>query len=221
MRRYWYLAVAAAIASALAVLPAMPAFAASDVLTVGSAGGSSVNVGDHLTANLESGTSATFFSSTTGTSGVTCTVSDFSATATGNPAAPGTAAADLTAQSFDPAHCTINVAFTRGVRSITVNNLPYDTAISSDGTVKITTKTGDPVQTTVVIIPLFGSDITCVYQAPEIDGTTSNTDNSIKFSNVQFTKVSGSGTCFSTAFFSGTYAPVTDTDQGGQSVFTN
>jgi hypothetical protein len=217
MRRYWYLAFATALASALAVLPAVTASAAGAVLTVGSTSGSDVASGDVLTASLKSGTSATFFNSTSGTTGVVCTTSSFSATASSNPTAPGTATASLTAQSFGS--CTTNVTGTTSVQSITVDGLPYDTSISSGGSVSIT-KPGGSVQTTVVIGTVFGP-ITCIYEASSLSGTASNADNSLQFTNAQFTKTSGPGTCFSTAFFSATYAPVVDTNQGNQNVITN
>jgi hypothetical protein len=218
MRRYWYLVVAAAIASALAVVPTGSAFAAGNVLTVGSTGGAAVGVGDVLNASLVPGTTANFFSSATGTTGIKCTGSSFSATVGTNPIAPGTAAESLTSQTVTASTCTINVAFTRGVRSITFQNLPYSATVNSNGTVTVT---GNPLQTTVVIIPTFGSDITCVYQASSITGTASNVNKSIKFTAQPVNKVSGPGTCFSTGFFSAEYGPIGDTTQGGQLVFLN
>jgi hypothetical protein len=95
-----------------------------------------------------------------------------------------------------------------GVSGITVDNLPYTTSVSSDGTVSVTPGAGSAVQSTVRLRPLLGT-INCVYQAPSLTGTASNADNSITFTNQQFTKTSGSSLCFANAFFTAKYSPVT------------
>ncbi|MET8950298.1 Tat pathway signal sequence domain protein [Streptomyces sp. NPDC004393] len=203
-------------AAALAVVAASPASADSAVLT---AGGNAVAVGDVLNASLASGTTATLYSSATGTSGVSCTQSAFTATVTDNPAAPGTATESLTGHTFTSSSCTSNVTGVLGVTSITVDNLPYTTAVSSDGTVKVTPAAGSTVQTTVKLRTLLGS-ITCVYQAAGLTGKTDNADNSLAFTNQQFTKSSGSSLCFANGYFTAKYAPVTDTSQSGSPVVT-
>ncbi|MCM1977238.1 MULTISPECIES: Tat pathway signal sequence domain protein [Streptomyces] len=205
-------------AAACALPLAGPASAADDVpvLTTGGTGGTPVAVGDVLTAQLASGTTATLYSSATGTSGVSCTSSQFTATVTDNPAAPGTATESLDAHSFDSSSCTSNVLGVRAVNSITVDNLPYTTSVTSDGTVTVAPASG-AVQTTVRLSTLLGT-ITCVYQAPSLTGTASNDDNSITFTAQQFTKVSGSSLCFANGYFTAKYAPVTD---GGAPVFVN
>ncbi|NBM15694.1 Tat pathway signal sequence domain protein [Streptomyces sp. GC420] len=215
------LATAAAVA-ALALAQASPASAAdATVLTTGSAGGTAVAAGDVLTASLAAGTKATLYSSSTGTSGVSCSSSTFGATVTDNPAAPGTATETVTAHTFDAASCSSNVTGVLGVTSITVNNLPYSAAVTSGGVVTITPPSGSTVRTTVVLRTLLGS-ITCVYQAPGLTGAASNTDNSITFTNQQFSKVSGSSLCFANGYFTAKYAPVSDTTQaGGPAVFVN
>ncbi|MFC4498238.1 MULTISPECIES: Tat pathway signal sequence domain protein [Streptomyces] len=186
-------------------LPAVtPASAAGAVLTTANG---DIAVGDVLNASLASGTTATLYSSATGTSGLSCATSAFSATVTDNPAAPGTATESLTAHSFSS--CTSNVLGVTAVTSITVNNLPYTTAVGSDGTVTVTPASGSTIQTTVVLRTLLGS-ITCVYQAPSLSGTASNTDNSITFTNQAFTRTSGSSLCFAAGYFTAKYAPVTD-----------
>lgn len=205
----------AALAGTVAILtlPAItPASAAGAVLT---AGGSDVAVGDTLTAALSSGTTATLYSSSTGTSGITCAASTFTASVTANPTAPGTATESVTGQTFGS--CTTNVVGVLGVTSITVNNLPYTSAVASAGTITVTPASGSTIQTTVVLSTLLGS-ITCVYQAPSLSGTTSNTDNSITFANQAFTKSSGSSLCFSAGYFSAKYAPVND---GSNAVVVN
>ena len=209
-----------AIAAALALAGTLPASAAGTVLTTGSAGGTAVAVGDVLTAPLASGTNATFYSSTTGTSGVSCAASQFSATVQSNPAASGTATESLTAQSFSS--CTSNVIGVTGVKSITVNGLPYNTSVSdySGDPVTITPCSGS-IQTTVVLNSLLGT-ITCVYTGPSLSGSASNTNNTISFSNQHFTKSSGPSTCFTDAYFSASYGPVSDSSQSGSPlVFVN
>lgn len=217
MRSRTLLTLTAAVA-ALTFPAALPAAAAgTPVLTTGSTGGTAVAVGDTLTASLASGTSATFYSSATGTSGVSCTGSQFTVSVTDNPDAPGAATETLTGHTFDSATCTSNVTGVLGVNGITVNNLPYTTTVSSGGTVTVTPPSGSAVRTTVSLRTLLGS-VTCVYEAPSLSGTASNTNNSIAFSAQHFTKVSGSGLCFSNGYFTATYAPVTD---GGAAVFVN
>jgi hypothetical protein len=198
-------------------LAAVPASADGSVLTTGSAGGTAVAVGDVLSAPLATPSTATLYSSATGTSGVKCTSSTFTATVTDNPAAPGTATESVSGQSFDASSCTSNVFGVTGVSSITVDNLPYTTTVASDGTLTVAPASGSTIQTTVKLKTLLGS-ITCVYQAPSLTGTASNDDNSINFTNQQFTKVSGSSLCFSSGFFTAKYAPVTD---NGAAVYVN
>ncbi|MFJ3668939.1 Tat pathway signal sequence domain protein [Streptomyces sp. NPDC090106] len=216
MRTRSLLTLTAAV-SAFALAAVSPASAADNVLTTGSAGGDAVVDGATLTASLASGTTATLYSSATGTSGITCSESTFTATVEdgGNPAAPGTASESLDAHTFSS--CTSNVVGVLGVTSITVNNLPYTTSVNSDGTVTVTPASGSTIQTTLVLRTLLGS-ISCVYQAASLTGTASNTDNSITFTNQQFTRSSGSSLCFSSGYWTAKYAPVTT---GGAAVFVN
>ncbi|MER5431441.1 Tat pathway signal sequence domain protein [Streptomyces sp. NPDC002588] len=194
-------------------LPAVtPASAAGAVLTTANG---DVAVGDVLNASLASGTAATLYNSTTGTSGISCATSGFTATVVDNPTAPGTATESLTAQTFS--NCTSNVLGVTGVTSITVNNLPWATTVASDGTVTVTPPSGSAVQTTVVLRTLLGS-VTCVYQASGLSGTASNADNSIAFTNQAFTRTSGSTLCPSAGYFTAKYAPVTD---GSDAVVVN
>ncbi|WP_133914580.1 Tat pathway signal sequence domain protein [Streptomyces sp. NBC_00582] len=186
-------------------LPAVtPASAAGAVLTTANG---DVAVGDVLNASLASGTAATLYNSATGTSGISCATSTFTATVTDNPAAPGAATESLTGQTFG--NCTSNVLGVTGVTSITVNNLPYTTTVTSGGVVTVTPPSGSTVQTTVVLRTLLGT-VSCVYQASGLSGTASNADNSIAFSNQAFTRTSGSTLCPSAGYFTAKYAPVTD-----------
>jgi hypothetical protein len=200
-------------------LPAVAPASAADtpVLTTGSAGGTAVAVGDTLTAPLASGTNATLYSSATGTSGVSCSSSTFSAAVTDNPSAPGTATESVSGQTFDSSSCTSNVLGVTGVSSITVDNLPYTTTVASGGALTVSPASGSTIQTTVKLKTLLGS-ITCVYQAAALTGKADNADNSINFTNQQFTKVSGSSLCFSSGYFTAKYAPVTD---NGATVYVN
>ncbi|MCX4457646.1 Tat pathway signal sequence domain protein [Streptomyces sp. NBC_01340] len=202
-------------AAALSVSAIAPASA--DDTPVLTAGGAAVATGDVLTASLASGTAATLYSSATGTSGVSCAASAFTASVTDNPTAPGTATESLSAHTFGS--CTSNVIGVLGVTSVTVNNLPYTTAVASAGTVTVTPAAGSTIQTTVVLRTLLGS-INCVYQAPSLTGTSSNTDNSITFTNQAFTKSSGSSLCFASGYFTAKYAPVSDTTQSGSPAVT-
>ncbi|MEV0174752.1 Tat pathway signal sequence domain protein [Streptomyces sp. NPDC050803] len=198
--------------AALTLPLTVPAHAADiPVLTTGSVAGTPVAVGDVLTAPLAAGTTATLHSSATGTSGISCTSSQFTATITDNPAAPGTATESLGAHTFDSESCSSNVVGVLGVSGITVDNLPYTTTVASDGTVTVTPASGSTIQTTVRLRTLLGT-ITCVYRAPSLTGTASNADNSITFTDQQFTKFSGSSLCFANGYFTAKYAPVTDGD---------
>ncbi|MEV7684807.1 Tat pathway signal sequence domain protein [Streptomyces bungoensis] len=217
MRTRSLLALAGTV-TALTVAAAVPASAdGGAVLTTGGVGGTAVAVGDTLTAPLAAGTTATLYSSATGTSGVSCTSSQFTATVTGNPAAPGAASESVTGHTFDPSSCTSNVVGVLGVSSITVDNLPYTASVASDGTLSVSPASGSTIQTTVKLRTLLGS-VSCVYRAPGLTGKADNADSSIAFTNQQFTKVSGSSLCFASGYFTARYAPVTD---GGAPVFVN
>ncbi|MET9502579.1 Tat pathway signal sequence domain protein [Streptomyces sp. NPDC006259] len=204
MRTRPLLALAGTVA-ALSLTAVTPASAAGPAVLTTANG--DIAVGDVLTASLAAGTNATLYSSATGTSGVTCANSGFTATVTNNPAAPGTASESLTGHTFGS--CSANVVGVMGVTSVTVNNLAYSTAVSSGGTVTVTPAAGSTIQTTVVLRTLLGS-INCVYQAPSLTGVASNTGNSITFTAQHFTKSSGSSLCFANGYFTAKYAPVTD-----------
>ncbi|CAM5687775.1 Tat pathway signal sequence domain protein [Streptomyces purpurascens] len=213
MRTRTLLALTAAVAALGLAAPA----SAADTPVLTTTDGAAVAVGDVLDASLASGTAATFYSSATGTSGISCTSSAFSAKVTANPAAPGTATESLASHTFDTSGCTANVVGVLGVSGVTVDNLPYTTSVSSDGAVSVTPGASTAIQSTVKLRTLLGT-ITCVYQAPSLTGTASNADHSISFTNQQFTKTSGSSLCFSNAFFTAKYAPVT---KGGVAVNVN
>lgn len=193
---------------------------AGNVLTYPTAGGTAVAVNDVIQASLKTGTNATFYNSTSGTTGIKCAASAFSAKVLTNPTAPGTATESLTAQSFGT--CTTNVFGTTGVQSITLNNLPYATSVTSAGVVKITGTAAAPIQSTVVLNSLLGT-VNCVYRTStnSLTGAAVNATNSIVFTNQPLTKFSGSALCFGTAYFSATYSPVRDSSKGNAAVYVN
>jgi hypothetical protein len=200
---------------AVGILVAAPAHAdAAAVLTTGSVGGPNVAVGDVVSSGLKSGTTAKFFTTAGGTTGVQCSVSQFTGTILTNPAAGGVATENLTAQTFSS--CTSNIFGVTAVQSITVNNLPYNATLN--GTSKALTLTGasGAIQATVRLSTLFGT-VTCVYAAVgnTLAGTADNADNSLNFSAQQLTKSSGPVVCPGNSFFTANYAPARDTTVAG------
>jgi hypothetical protein len=211
-----------AVAALSALLVAAPAYAdESAVLTTGALGGTAAAVGDVLTAGIKTGTTADFNTAAGGTTGVKCAESTLTAAVTDNPVAPGTAGESATAHTF--ATCTANILGVTKVTSVTVNNLPFNTTVNSDGTVTVSGTEAAPIQTTLVLGTILGS-VTCVFKATSgsITGSTSNEDNSINFVEQQFSKSSGPITCPASGFFTAHYAPVLDTTvEGSPAIFTN
>jgi hypothetical protein len=195
---------------------------AGTVLTVGSAEGDAAAVGDVLTAAVVTGTTADFSTASGGTTGIKCAQSTFTAVVVDNPAAPAVATESTTAQTF--ASCTANILGVTRVNTVTVNNVPFATTVESGtGTVTVTGTDAAPIQTTLNLGTILGT-INCVYRAVgnTITGLSSNTDNSITFTNQEFAKSSGPITCPSSGFFTAHYAPVLDTSiDGSPAVFTN
>jgi hypothetical protein len=218
MRRYW---IAAAVAAIAALWSVAPAAAAGNVLTTGSTSGPAVGVNDVLKGSLKSGGSGATFTDTAGNGSVTCTSSNFQATVTANPTAPGTATESLTKQDFSS--CTISV-FGASISSISVDNLPYSASVTSPSSVSIGPGSAGAIQTTVNISSFFGP-IQCIYHVHDssgkLSGSTANGDNSLNFSNQQFDLFNGPGTCFQSATFTASYAPVGDSSKSGNpAVFT-
>ncbi|WP_316525547.1 Tat pathway signal sequence domain protein [Kitasatospora brasiliensis] len=218
-------AVCAATGLALAAVPATAApapLAAGPVLTTGSLGGPAVAAGDALAAPLAAGTKATFYSTSTSTTGVTCATSQFSATAQSNPAAPGSATASLTGMTFGS--CTSNVTGVTSVRSLTVGNLPYVVTVSDAPGLPVTLSGGSAgtIQASAVLNTLLGT-ITCTYQlSGAFTGNADNTAHSLAFNTEHFVKSTGSTLCPGEGYFSATFGPVTDTSQAGSpAVYVN
>ncbi|PBC76242.1 hypothetical protein BX265_0948 [Streptomyces sp. TLI_235] len=215
------LAAAVLAACAAAAAPAVPAAAtpgtaaAVPVLTAGGADGAAVAEGDALAAPLATGTRATFYSTATSTTGVTCATSQFTAKVLSNPAAPGTATEALTGMAFGS--CTSNVTGVTSVKSLTVGNLPYTVAVDDGAGLPVTLTPGaaGPIQANAVLATWFGT-ITCTYQlSGAFTGTADNTAHSLAFHNEHFAKSGGSGLCPADGYFSATYGPVTDSSLPG------
>lgn len=192
------------------------------MLTAGGAGGAAVAAGDALAAPLAANTRATFYSTATSTTGVTCATSQLAATVLTNPAAPGTATESLTGLTFGS--CTSNVTGVTSVRSLTVGNLPHVIAVD-DGPglpVTLTAGTAGPIQATAVLNSWFGT-LTCTYQlSGAFTGNADNTTHGMAFRNEHFAKSGGSSLCPADGYFSAAYGPVTDTSQSGSpAVFVN
>ncbi|MFJ5104349.1 Tat pathway signal sequence domain protein [Streptomyces sp. NPDC088554] len=213
------LTAVAALLTATSASAAGSAAQAGNVLTYGSATGPAVAVGDVLTSSLSSGTTVAIRTAVGGTTGITCTASQFTAAVTANPTAPGAATESVTAHTFGG--CSSNIFGTTGVQSIILGNLPYVATAASAGTLDVTAGTAGPIRTTVTLNTILGVMV-CGYTSAGLSGTTSNTDNSITFANQLFTKSTGPLTCPSSSYFSAKYAPVQDTSQSGSpSVFVN
>ncbi|MFF1903459.1 Tat pathway signal sequence domain protein [Kitasatospora sp. NPDC058218] len=215
-------ATTATVALALGAVPASAAPGPAATTPVLTAGGAAVAAGDALAAPLAANTRATFYSTATSTTGVTCATSQLAATVLTNPAAPGTATESLTGLTFGS--CTSNVTGVTSVRSLTVGNLPHVIAVD-DGPglpVTLTAGTAGPIQATAVLNSWFGT-LTCTYQlSGAFTGNADNTTHGMAFRNEHFAKSGGSSLCPADGYFSAAYGPVTDTSQSGSpAVFVN
>jgi hypothetical protein len=210
-------------AASVAILAAPVAAGAStnsgsSVLTVGKAGGTAVKAKAVLTASLAKGTSAVF---ETSLFSLTCKSASFSATVTKNPKAKGTATESLTTQSISK--CSVSLSGVT-VKSVKATNLPYNVSVSDskgDPVSVAGTKKTKPVSTTVTV-SFDGSSFSCSYKIATLKGASSNKTNSIAFSKQKFSKTAGSSLCPSTASFTATFGPVTDSSvKGKPKVFLN
>ena len=211
-RMYTYLGVTAAMAM-LAVIPAAPAMAATGgVLTVGSLGGTNVNVGDALKAPLSGSAVLTTSSGT-----LTCTGGSFSSKDKTNPAAStGTATETVTAIAFTASTCTSTISGTTSVASIGLKKGTAPVATVTVSTMKMTVK---PI-VAVVLNTVLGP-VSCFYGG-SVSGTLSNTNNSLSFSSAKVTRQSGSSSlCPASGTYTAAYQPITDTTQAAQKVFVN
>lgn len=209
-------ALSVGVAAALFVSTGSATALDDTVLTNDSAGGTAVAVGDVISADLAAGTTATFFDSADGDTGVTCTTSGFRGTVEDNPTAPGTATGTL--DELTLTDCTANILGVTSV-SITVENLPYSLGVSSEDGNPVTIS-GESMTISAELDTLIGT-ITCVYEATGISGNADNADNSIAFANQEFTRSDGPDNCFSPGYFTATYGPVQNDTADSSPVFVN
>ena len=195
-------AVAALTALATATAAVAAPAVTHHVLTINRVGGANVRVGAILKANLHSGSTVVFASSS---GKVVCKASLFAVKVTKNPAKPGTAVASLTAQTFSK--CTTTFSGARGVKSVKLNHLPYKTTIS-DSTGFPVTVTGP--STTITLNTTVGT-LRCTYKAKAAKGAASNTAQTITFTKQPFSLSSGPSACPRKGSFSASYGPVRDT----------
>jgi hypothetical protein len=224
MRRFFG---AAAVAAAMALLTAVPVLASSNAVlsdTAANPNGTNTPVGNIIHWVLVSGTKATFFATSTGTTGISCTVSSMDWEVLTNPPAPGTATFSVIAWSFSS--CTANGGI-KTVNSITVDHLPYNASITSGSPPSVTISPGSngAIHITFKLTTIFGQMLTCGYHVHATSGnlsaTASNSNNSIKFTNQQLDGDSGNnGQCVSTLFFSAEYV-ASDSSNGNAAVFFN
>jgi len=220
VRKYLYLAIAAASAAVLAapiVAEAAPA-AGSHVLTIKKAHGAPVKPGAALKASLVKGTSAVF-----SLSGIifSCKQSSFTAIVVKNPKAPGTATEAITAETMSK--CSINIPMAK-IKNVKALNLPYNSTVSDKKGFPVSVsgrKKSKPIELTSTA-SLNGQSLTCTYKAASILGSASNKGNTITIVKQKFTKASGPALCPASATFTAKYGPVVDTSlKGNPAVFVN
>ncbi len=223
MRKYLYLAMAAASVAVLAAPVAAGAAdtAGSHVLTISKAGSTAVKSGAVLKASLAKGTSAIF---SLKTEKLTCKSASFTEKVGNNPAKPGKASASFTALTIGK--CSIKVSGVSGitVKSVKANNLPYNVTISDakgDPVTVAGTAKSKPIKTTVDVL-FVGQTISCSYTSTGLVGAASNKANTVAMSKQKFTVTKGNTSCPSTAFFTATFGPLTDSSvKGNPKVFVN
>ncbi len=222
MRKYLYLALAAASAAVMAapmVAEAAPA-TASHVLTVRKTHGTAVKPAAALKASLVKGTSAVF--SITGFGSLTCKQASFIAIVGKNPTRPGRATEAITSESIG--NCKASLMGLK-VTKIKALNLPYASTVSDrKGTPVFISgrKSTKPIEMSSTV-SFAGHSITCSYKASSIRGSGSNKGNTITIVKQKFTKAAGSnGICPASATFSAKFGPVVDSSlKGNPKVFVN
>lgn len=217
MRKSTFVASAATAAAGLVFGIAGPAGASTGgVLTVGSVGGTNVNVGDTLTGPINSN-----FVFTTSSGKITCTSGKFTATDSTNGPVGGTAVESISQLHADASSCTTTVSGTTSVVSVEINGSATGTV--TDGTNPTLHVSG--LDEKVTLHSILGTNVVCDYgttgSVTEIDGALNNATNSATFTSQAVNKISGSGLCPATGTFSGGIGPITDSTQGGQATFVN
>jgi hypothetical protein len=217
-RRFTY-TLAAIITAVATVFLAVPAQAATGgELTVGSLGGTNVNVNDNLTALLTG--SAVF---TTSAGKVTCTQGNIAATDNTNPA-EGQAEATLTLTQFHstPASCTTTISGTTKVISVDLAHTASLTVLDDPTDPGILRATNIDVKVTLGTV--LGS-LVCDYgtagTVTQVDGALNNTAHSVTYSGAAVNKISGTGACPASGTLSAVFGPIIDTTQANQNVYVN
>ena len=190
--------------------------ATGGVLTVGSAGGTNVNVNDIVKGAINSD-----FVFTTSSGVIDCSTGQFTAKVTANPnKGAGNAVESITQLHADPANCTTTVVGTFSVVSVEINGPATGNVV--DGTSPKLKVTSLDEQVTLAS---FLGNVTCDYgttgSVTEIDGSLSNTTNAISFATQNVNLIRGSGLCPSSGTFKGGVGPVLDTTQSSKKVFVN
>lgn len=224
MRKYLYVAMAAASAAVLAapvVADAAPA-AHSHVLTIKKVHGTAVKPGAKLQASLVKGTSAVFKLTGSFTLTIKCKSSSFTAKVVRNPVAPSKATESITAESVGKCTITLQGATVKSTKAL---NLPYNSTVSSKKGFPVSVSGRNktkPIELTATASTTSGS-ITCTYMAATIAGAASNKGNTITITKQKLKVAPGSnGLCPANATFTATYGPVRDTSvKGKPAVFVN
>jgi hypothetical protein len=186
-----------------APLTAASASSSIDVLTLGRTAGPNATVGDTVTANLQAGTEATFYVPGS-TTGVVCKQASTTSTITSNPSKPGVAGESLNGQSFS--RCKTNIPGIT-LEGIQITGLPY--AVTVSGKAGHAVVVANASTTTTFGTP--AGDIPCSYTDAAVDGTASNTQSVITFTDQEFVLTPTSSTsCPPAADFSATFGPQKD-----------
>ena len=213
-------ASAAALGTALAASPAL-ASGSDEVLSWGGANPDGTNVAstDSLTGSLETGSGVFTFDSNGTTVTITCGAASIVASATSNPAAPGTADLDLSTLTFTG--CTLS-----GLSGVTVKSITLETAATAEVTDSpdrfVVTALNEAVK---LAIPL--GSLTCDYGTgtgvSSISGTVTNPDStgaggSIAFADAPVAYISGGSVCGSSTnpgSFTAAFTSVSDSSGSG------
>ncbi|HEV2640345.1 MAG TPA: hypothetical protein VGX23_34750 [Actinocrinis sp.] len=181
----------------------------ADTLTVNSATGPNVAVGDVISAAL-SGSSTL----STSAGNVTCTAGSIGAEALTNTAT--TATETVTSFTFTASSCTSGITGTTSVSSI---GLKSGTAPVATVTASTSKPTVTPI-VAVVLTTIFGP-VSCHYSGAA-SGALSNPAHSLAFSAVSVARQTGSSSlCPASGTFTATFKPVLHTTQAGGDVYVN
>jgi hypothetical protein len=225
VRKYLYLAMAAASAAVLAapiVADAAPA-ARSHVLTIRKVHGPAVKPGAVLKASLVKGTSAVFSLSGGLTLTIKCKSASFTAKVVKNPTAPGKATESITAERISK--CATNLSGIK-VQSNKALNVPYNSTVSDKKRLPVSVAGRNktkPIELTATALA-GNTTIKCTYMAKSIAGSASNKGNTITLTKQKFSLVvKGSNpACPTNLAVSAKYGPVKDTSvKGSPAVFVN